>query len=118
MDFLDEVLTFDEKAFEEGYKRGRQIAQEVISKESFDEGFKNGKNIAKEVSMIKSYSNTLQSTNQRVQKVQQEIAQLEVNSQQSPEAIKEAVYKLRSLYKHLVSLLKVHTTIVTDPELY
>ena len=53
MDFLDEVLGIEEKAFEEGVRKSKEKALERVRVSSFNTGYENGRVIGREVGRIK-----------------------------------------------------------------
>jgi hypothetical protein len=118
MDFLDEVLNMEEKAFREGEESGKRKAEEIAKKESFSLGAENGFYIAREYGFIKGFTEIVdreEHLREKHQKIIQAILMIDINPTMPAEEINQKIETLRGLHKHLLSVLKIkHESASTD----
>ncbi|CAG9329590.1 unnamed protein product [Blepharisma stoltei] len=120
MDFLDEVLSIEDKAFQEGYEIGKKIAEETNRKASHLEGFEIGKKIGWEIGYIKEYAMIIGENppTERIRKLSESIQQFDITPDLDFEEFEMKLNTLRALYKNILSLLKVKPSLSTPSDIF
>ncbi|OMJ95389.1 hypothetical protein SteCoe_1318 [Stentor coeruleus] len=121
MDFLDEVINFEENAYKEGEEQGKIRAQEESKKESIKLGGENGYYIGKEYGFIIGYTQIVdleEHLREKHQKVIRSILATEINEFMPSEEINKKIIFLRSQFKLLLSLIKVKLEYPKSIELF
>lgn len=121
MDFLDEVLNIEENAFRAGEEAGIIRAKEESKKMSLETGKENGFYIAKEYGFIVGFTsivNMEEHIRERQLKVIQEILSIEITPDLPSNEINEKMLKLRSLFKILLTSLKLKPSSTSSSDLF
>lgn len=121
MDFLDEVMNFEENAYREGEEQGIKRGKEEAKKESLKLGGENGYYIGKEYGFIIGYTQVVdleEHLREKHQKVIRSILNTEIHEFMPSEEINTKIIFLRSQFKLLLSLIKIKTEYPKSLELF
>jgi alanyl-tRNA synthetase len=121
MDFLDTVLQIEEKAFQEGLEDGKVRAREIAEKESRELGKENGFFIAREYGFIIGFTevvNMEEHIREKHLKTIQEILDVHIEPTMPDHEINSKMLKLRSLFKVLLSQVKITLQYSTETDLF
>jgi hypothetical protein len=121
MDIFDDVINLESKSYQEGIEKGKAKVREIVDKQSSLEGRDNGFYIAKEFGFIIGYTrivDTEEHIREKYQKVIRTILSTNIAPDMPPETINANIVKLRSLFKQLLSSLKIKSEKASSSELY
>lgn len=109
-DPFEDVFMLEQKAFQDGLQKGREIARDGILKHSYIEGKKQGYYVGGEMAFYKEYARLLRSRpDLHTDRILKLLDTLEENSiwtrGEEPETIRTKIENLRIGFKHLKALL-------------